>query len=779
MRLKKLHILLIIFTVTLVIIFTVLSAWMYNLDNIVMTRLEGRRFLPPVEYYSAPFRIFPGQKLERTQLIDFLKRLRYQERVVEKGLSPGEFGFLSALACQENLSEDLPTDTEYCVLINKFSSSEDSNRNFQLLAYGADNFVFQVYADEPFARQNYIELDEVLFAQFYGEEPIIRNVVELGEIPSACINAVIAIEDPEFLEHKGFSITGIARAIYKNLSHAKFTQGGSTITQQLIKNYFLTPEKTLKRKFTEIAMAILLESHSTKDDIIETYLNEIYMGQNGSFQIRGFATAANYYFSKDISKLNIPECALLAAVLNSPGLYNPFSKTDNAIKRRSLVLSKMQELNFISADEFVIAERQTLPTAPQKVLSEPAPFFVDSVRREIQKMGVDTSQGLKIYTTLDLRAQEAAQVAVRQGVEKLENAFKQIKDIKAQGKLLESSLISADLQTGEIQAIVGGRNFRTSQFNRTVQSRRQVGSIFKPIVYLTALQRGFEGEMPQPLTLISDDKFNIKYDKQEWSPINYDKKYYGVVPMYFALKNSLNVATAALALKVGMDPIVEVAHDLGIESDLRPVPALSLGAFELTPHEVLQVYSTIARMGEKINLTIIRRIEQLNGDVIFINDKETIRVANEEDTAILIGMMKQSLVNGTAASVRLLGFDNPAAGKTGTTSDTKDAWFAGFTPYHAAIVWVGYDDNTAHGLTGATGAVPIWTDYMKKAAAQYPALDFQWPEGVVETKIDVDTQKALGVPEEEKKKPLIPIHLIFKKGTEPAPSVYTPPESGI
>ncbi len=770
MHSKRLRLFILISALTLIIIFGLISAWFFKLDRTITARLAAQRFLPPIEYYTAPTRIFGGQKMPKSSLQDSLKKLRYREVTSERALHPGEYTILNSTACQSNLGEDLATDTSYCVLIAKNirkNSSENTpskeKGEFILIAYGTDDIIFQVYGDEPLVPQAYVELEETLFAQFYGSDPIIRKVVPLGDAPAVCLNAIVAIEDPDFLEHKGISVTGILRALYKNLTHVGFSQGGSTITQQLVKNYFLNPEKTLKRKITEIAMAILLETHATKDDILETYINEIYMGQNGPFQIRGFDAASNYYFSKDLTDLNLAECAMLGAILNSPGLYSPFTKPDNALKRRSLVLNKMRDLNFISADEVAVAEKYPLPKSAQKVLSDPAPFYVDAVRRETETRQIDTSVGLKIFTSLDLQAQEAAQIAIRNGLERLEKDVKKIKALKEQGKNLEAALLAADPFTGEVQALVGGRNFKSSQFNRAIQSQRQVGSIFKPIVYLTALQKGIDGEKVTPLTLISDDRFTIKYDRQEWSPINYDKKTYGQIPLFFALKNSLNIATAQLALNVGIPEVISVAHELGIQSNLRAVPSLSLGAFELNPFEVLQVYTALARFGEKTNLSIIRRIENLDGEILYMHEADTTRVSNAVETAMLVSMMKQTIQSGSAYGIPLMGFLNPAAGKTGTTNDTKDAWFAGFTPYHVSVVWVGYDDNTNHGLTGASGAVPIWTDYMKRAASQYPPKDFDWPQETETREISVEDQRALNIPDEDKKRPLKSIDLVFTK----------------
>lgn len=740
------------------------------MDGVIQERLEGRRFLPPVEFYSGPLRVVANQKLTKSSIKDSLKRLRYNEKTSERGLKPGDYMFLDTDSCQANLSSDLPDTVKFCLLISKKKPQQDEetdNRDFALISFVDDETVGAIYSGEPLTSQTFVELEPILFAQYFGANPILRDIVELGDVAPQCLTALMAIEDSDFLEHKGISATGIMRAFFKNIILRKAAQGGSTITQQLIKNYFLTPEKTIKRKLKELAMAILLESHATKDEILETYINEIYMGQNGSFEIRGFGSASNYYFGKETSELNLSECAMMAALVNSPGLYSPFAKPENALKRRSLVLARMVELQLLPESEKLEAEKFPLPKAPQRVLTEPAPFFVEAAKHELEKLAIDPSEGLRIYTSLDLRAQEAAQTIVRAGLERLEKDNPKIKKIKEQqNKSIEGALISADPTTGEIQAIVGGRNFKVSQFNRVVQSRRQVGSIFKPIVYLTALERGIDGQPATPLTLLNDEKLTVKYDNQVWTPVNYEKKSNGMIPMFFALKNSLNIATAALAMKVGLNEVVEVAHDLGIQSELKPVPALSLGAFELTPFEVLQVYTTLARMGEKIPLTLIRRVESLDGESVYENEPVISRVANAEDTAVLVGMMKQTILSGTAWFMSKLGFAHPAAGKTGTTSDTKDAWFAGFTPYHVAVVWVGYDDNTEDGLTGASGAVPIWAEYMRRAASHYPAEDFKWPEGVEPHEISVDMQIDLNVPEIEKR-PLTPNTLIFKSGTAP------------
>lgn len=740
--------------VTLTIIGLLFLNWLYALNGQIDTQLEKKRFSPPLEFYSAPTKYFKGMKVSAEEIIEALKTSGFRERDASQALAEKDYSVWPEDLCEDRLS-DMEDGVVKCIVIKKSSGTHT-------IALSEDNTIIDVY-DVDSSPITLTELEPILFAQFYGKEPIMRTMVKLGDTPPICLNALLAIEDQNFLEHQGISVVGIARAFLRNTVSGKVVQGGSTITQQLVKNYFLTHERTFSRKFKEIFMALLIETKSSKDDILEAYINEIYMGQNGSFQIRGFGAASEYYFGKPLADLNLPECSLLAAIVNSPGLFNPYKHPENATERRKKVLTKLLEEKAISEEEMQAANSAALPKSPKKLLSEPAPYFVDAVMRELDIMGADANFGLKIETTLNLKAQEAAQRAVRMGIEALEKNNKVIKELKEKDKKnLEGLLVSADPTNGHIQAIVGGRSFKVSQFNRAIQSRRQVGSIIKPFVFLSALESVDDsGEPYQPLTLLNDEKFKMKYEGQEWAPKNYGNKYYGQIPMYFALKSSLNTATASLGVKVGLENIIDAAKAAGIESPMRAFPALTLGVFELSPLEVLRAYATLSRLGEKVNLTMIRKIKTLEDEVIYEHVIERDQTIEKDDAAILVGMMKQTVLNGTALGAYLGGFTHPAAGKTGTTNDFKDAWFAGFTPLHVAVAWVGYDDNTTSKLTGSSGGVPIWTQYMKEYASYLPPLDFEVPEGTEMREISVDDQKSMNVPEEDKR-PLQPIQLIFK-----------------
>jgi penicillin-binding protein 1B len=785
--------------VTLAIIALVL--WLVSLDRDISRRFAEKRFAPPIEFYSAPETFGAGSIYPSNLLEGIFVRKAYTKREFSQSMSPGDYATWTGDQCRQFLGDavapkatpepaldqalqaqagvaapSLTADSiAKCVVF--VNLSPDSRG--QVVALTPGGVVVGVYDRDSHQALPQATIEPELFAQYYGDKPVLRNVVTIasGDVPPLCLNALIAIEDAHFYDHSGVSFTGLARAAINDL-RGRHLQGGSTLTQQLVKNYFLSDERTIKRKITEIAMAFLVERHASKDDILETYINLIYMGQNGPFEVRGFSAASQHYFGKPLKELNLPECALLAGILNGPGVYDPVKHPDKAIKRRTHVLERMAELSFIDSLKQTEANAYPLPTRPQRSLTEPAPYFVQAVRRDLEAQKISTEEGARIYTTLNLRAQEAAQQAVRQGLDKLETTNKSIMKIKAAGKSLEALLVSSDPETGGIQALVGGRGFVATQYNRATDSHRQVGSVMKPFVYLTA----YEGLDPQgqsynPFSLIADKATTHEFDGQSWTPKNYEGTYNGDVPMYYALKESLNAATVNLGMAVGVDNVIETAKRMGVTSKLQPYPSIFLGAFEISPLEVLEAYGTISRFGQKTPLTMISKVEDLNGKELFKMEPKHEQVASPDSVAELIGAMKQTINSGTGRGAKLAGFTNPAAGKTGTTNDQKDAWFAGFTPSHAAVVWVGYDDNTPHHLTGASGAVPIWTQYMKAYASSFAPTDFTWPEGTEVATFTPEQLTAYGVPEGDKRKEIDPVSLVFKKGQAPklAPAAFPAP----
>ena len=602
-----------------------------------------------------------------------------------------------------------------------------------------------------------------LFAQFYNNKPILRELLSLGEVPLHCLQAITAIEDNRFLDHRGINPTSIVRATLKNIINMGVVEGASTITQQLVKNYFLTHQKTFKRKLKEILMAMLLELRLDKDKILQHYLNVIYMGQNGSFEVRGYGSAAQHYFGKKLGSLDLPQCALMAAIVNSPGHFNPFRYPDRAKKRRNKVLRKMTKAHMIGKNEEEKASASPLPLQVPRNLSEPAPYYLQAVRRELKKLNIDPSQGLKVYTNLEVYAQEAAHQSIRSQIATLEKTLLK----KHKNKKLQALLISINLDNAGIVALEGGRGYRQTQYNRALDAHRQVGSVMKPFVYLAALESMDENGKPYtPLTPLDDSPFTYKYEGQTWSPKNYKKDFKGRVPLFYALKNSMNIPTAKLGLQVGLSSIIDVAKRAGVYSSIEALPSLTLGAFELYPLEVAEAFTTIARLGQHSPLSTISKIESLNGDLIYKRKLKGETKISPEVAAVLVGMLKQTLITGTARSISSWrGFTRATAGKTGTTSDIKDAWFVGFTPYVLTVVWVGYDDNSPTGLTGSSGAIPIWSSFMKRYASAFPPDDFKWPENTVAYEYSAeDLQKITPKADEHEK---IPHTLIFRKGNEP------------
>lgn len=680
-----------------VLIPLVLALWLWSIDRDLKARLSQGWFSPPVEFFAAPERLQVGQTVNLNRLKDQLASWGWRVRGPELVMHPQDVKLLSAEQCRAEAADfSWPSVFERCL---SYWDPTESGPHWLVESEGKLDAIL----DSDHTPQESSQLPARRFAQYYQGQPILREVIELGQMPLTCAQAVTAIEDADFLEHRGISPTAIARAMVRNLSKARFAEGGSTITQQLVKNYFLTSEKTLRRKLVEQAMAVLLELRVDKDDILTNYLNEIYMGQDGSFQVRGFGAAAEYYFGKRLSDLDLKECALLAAIINNPGKYNPWRNPEAAAKRRHLVLTRMRDLHMINDEELAQTEKAPLGGRQARALSEPAPYFVQAVWDQINSMGLNFEGGLRVYTTLELQAQERAQTGVLKHLETLESQFPRLKTASPRGPL-QGAVLMVDVRTAGVKALVGGRQFKINQFNRIQKSHRQPGSLFKPFVFLTALESGDFA----PDSKLSDEPWTYRYEGQTWKPRNYDNKFRGEVTMTEALANSLNVPTARLAVDVGIPSIIELAGRLGIQSQLESVPALALGAAEVTPLEMGQAYLTIARRGEKLEQHLIRRIETREGSVLFEFHDEPQMVTTPEAVAQLITMMQATFVSGSAQAARLWGLPDEPAGKTGTTSDTKDNWFIGFNGENLTLVWIGYDDNSPTGMSGASAALPLW-----------------------------------------------------------------------
>ncbi|MEK6628375.1 MAG: transglycosylase domain-containing protein [Bdellovibrionota bacterium] len=682
-------------------------------------KLSSQDLTPSTRYFARGPSYLTGQKWNENKFSASLKQQNYRIREPEQVLMAGDAKKLTLADCKyltrnESLAEDY-----HCWMWQNHEKETFTVVIDPLL------IIQSTWRGAPVAEPHWkASLDPILVAQYKNQLPIMQHELKISEFPVNCLNAVMAIEDSEFLNHSGLSYLGLTRSLIKNITKRRYAQGGSTITQQLVKNYFLTPEKTLKRKLIELYLAVKLESEWTKDEILETYLNIIYMGQTGAFQVSGFGAAAQYYFDKPVQKLNLAECSLMAAIINNPKVNNPWKNSEKALNRRNNVLSKMKDLNLISEIEFNEALKIPLPKQIETKASETAPYFFEAVRSQIAELKLPAEMQ-NIYTSLDLEEQQNAQVALQKQIAYLEKNRSHLVKNKEKGLKLEGLVISTENQTGLINALVGGQSYRQTQFNRALNAKRQIGSLIKPFVYLTALNEGFD-----PSTELIDEKFEWKYDKKKWTPENYDKKFHGNIPLYYALKESLNASTAQLAFKIGLPKLIELTHQIGFTSIMEGTPATSLGASVHYPIEVLDSYRTLANLGQFTKSGFIEKIKNKENEVIYSFKPVFEQKLDVIATSVLVGMMKETLKSGTAKSAISLGWSTPSAGKTGTTSDNKDVWFSGFTPYQTTLVWLGYDYGASSQLTGASGAVPVWVDLMKLSQHVWPAADFNFPDTV-------------------------------------------------
>jgi penicillin-binding protein 1B len=709
-----------------------------NLNSEMQERMQKRQVLVPTIYYGGGNDWRKNQQVDLSKIQTALNTLR--KRLVSESLLPGDYGFYKGEQCRNYVTPESTIDDEdNCLVVfwPKYRHPGFENEQIKSLLLDKNNWIIGVFIKPvigDFQETELFRIPPKIIAQYLGEEPLLYSPEPLNVYPASCLNAIVAIEDAHFLEHKGVSFTGILRAFIKNVVLGRKAQGGSTITQQMVKNFFLTPEKTFVRKIKEIFMALILENQFDKDLILENYLNIIYMGQKGSYQVRGYGAASEYYFDKHIQDLSLPECALLAAIVNSPGMFSPFTHADRALERRKQVLTKMEEQKFISAQERDQANAKPLPVNKNSEIYTTLPYFIQAVQRQLTQDAFSNFEGLKIYTTLDVEAQAVAQDAIEKHLESLDaNLLKKTK------KKLESILVAADVDTGFVRALVGGRSYKVTQFNRVLNSQRQVGSTFKPFVYLTALMnKDAEGNYYTPMSELKDEPFVYTFGKQKWEPQNYSKKSQGPVPLFYALKESLNLPTAKLAMDLGLDNIIDVAKDFGLANQFEKVPSLCLGSFGLSPLQLLQGYLNIARLGKFTNLTFVERVLNFQGDPVWEFKTQQRDFRDQVAVQELVGIMKETIQTGTAHIVKDRGFVRPAAGKTGTTNDSKDTWFAGFTPLKVAVVWTGFDDTSSTGLTGASGAVPIWFQYMNQVTKGDPAIDFAWSDKVRSETIDLD-----------------------------------------
>jgi penicillin-binding protein 1B len=584
-----------------------------------------------------------------------------------------------------------------------------------------------------------------------------RRRVALDVIPERVREAVLAIEDRRFYYHPGIDPIRIVGAAITNLTGRRsYLVGASTITQQLARNFFLTDamaeeqqtrQRSIRRKLLEQFMALILETKATKDEILELYLNDVYLGHRGSFGLHGVAEAARIYFGKDVTNLTLAEAALIAGVIQSPSNHSPFTSLERATERRNIVLRAMADSDYITADAATRASKEPIAVVARSLDNE-APYFVDYMRQMLDETlpGLtERAAPLDIYTTLDLNMQRAAQDAVRDGLARVDQTLARRR--KGDPRRAQAALVAVDPRSGEIRAMVGGRSYNNSQFNRAAFAHRQPGSTFKPFVYLAAFEHAADAGLADltPATLVTDEPTAWTYDDQEWAPRNYEDEYDGLITLRRALALSRNVATIKVAERTGFGKVAALWRRTQIGDPLKGYPSIALGVFELSPMEMATAYTLFANGGTIAPLRSLTRVVSGEQSIATAAPKGP-AVARRETTFLVTNMMRSVLNEGTGAGARAAGFTLDAAGKSGTTNDLRDAWFVGFTPELLAVVWVGFDDNQPLGLSGTQAAVPIWASFMLKALAGRANLPFEAPEGVSLVEIDRDTGK-LATPE--------------------------------
>jgi penicillin-binding protein 1B len=730
----------------------VLTWWVYqDVSHTLERKFAGRRWDFPSKVYSDSYSLYPGLTLDTASFRRRLKRRGYRE-VGGTPQERGEFHWTKE-----------PPGLELRLNTFQYPTHREPGRSIRI-DLDDEGRISGMY-EMPDDTQIYeLMLEPVVITGLHGALLEERHEMPLAGIPVPLVRAVIAVEDRRFLKHGGIDWRGLARAMLVNLRAGRVVQGGSTLTQQLMKNFFLTEDRTISRKVREAIMALVAEHRYSKTEILENYMNEIYLGQKGAIGIHGMWEAASYYFGKEPRELTLGQIALLAGMIRAPNFYDPHQHPVRAVQRRNVVLGVLLRTGEIDQRTYDAAVAEPLATVPPPPKAEGAPYFVNYVRRELADnfpSSVLATEGYQIFTTLDLELQEIAEDAVKRGVERIEEEKPELANTNPEDKL-QAALIATNPSTGAIVAMVGGRDFQESQFNRAVDARRQPGSVFKPIVYLAALSSEWPRRAHRlPTSVVLDEPFTWDYDGGSWSPANYDDQYFGQVTVREALEHSLNTATARIARDVGIDSIRRFAIRLGMRGDLPPYPAIALGGWEASPLEIAHVYGVFANEGMSAAPRAVSKVVDRNGHVVEGNPLEIKRVLSPRDAFMITYLLEGVMEHGTGHWSREQGFTRPAAGKTGTTNDFHDAWFAGYTPDLLSTVWVGFDRGEDLGLSGAKAALPIWTVFMQRALAGQPATDFRVPSGIVLVDVDpLSGQLAVpGCPEV--------VHEAFLAGEEP------------
>lgn len=701
--------------VKLMIVFAVLlAAYGFYLNQQIKERLDGKVWDLPAAVYGRMVNLEPGMDYSQAEMVRLLEGMQY--RKVSKITTSGEF------VVRGNSIE---------ILRRPFNFPDQKEGQILARMVFDNNALSKIENMENGRSFGFFRLDPKLITMMQSANNEQRLVLPISDFPESLVKILLETEDRNFYEHDGVSLYSIGRAVVANLSAGRSVQGGSTLTQQLVKNLFLTNERTLKRKANEAYMAVLLDYNYSKERILELYLNEVFLGQNGNDEIRGFPLASLYYFGRPINELSFDQQALLVGMVQGASTYNPWTKPQNAIKRRNIVLKILETRGVIDQEMYQVLSARPLGVKNKEGLVASQPAFMQMVRSELnEKLGdkVKELSGAKIFTTLDPVAQTAAENAVENGVADLRKSRK-LDDI-------EGAMVVVDRINGEVRAMVGGSQPQYSGFNRALNARRSIGSLAKPPVYLAALS---EPDRFRLNTWLKDEPLTVKVGNQNWSPRNYSRNFNGRMMLVDALAKSQNIPTVNLGLEVGLDQVFNTFVRLGAPAAaMEKVPAMLLGAVNLTPAEVAQVYQTIGGDGNRAKLSALRSVIDGDGNEIYQSYPSAERAVPSQAAYLTLYGMQQVVKQGTGRVLLTKYAKYNLAGKTGTTNDLRDSWYAGIDGKEVAIVWVGRDNNGPTQLTGATGALKVYQHYLDNQAPL--ALINRAPEGIVDMQVTADGQ---------------------------------------
>jgi len=706
-------------------------------SKMIDARLSGRVLQNTTQLFSAPQHIATGQPWTIEEMTTYLTKVGYRPERDDNSM--GQF------TVQGSTIDIRPSKYSYFSGTNGLAIqfAGKTIRNIRPLAGGAD--------------MGSAEIEPELITNLFDSAREKRRPVLYQDLPPTLVHAIMSAEDKRFLEHGGFDIVRIMGAAWADLRHSSgHYQGASTITMQVARTFFFSNERTWRRKVAEAMVALELEQRFTKQRIFELYANEVYLGNRGSFGIRGFSEASVAYFGKDMRQLSLAECAFLAGIIRAPNYYSVADRhPERGAQARDRVLTQMLENKYITEADIQDAKREPIKLVRSSVTGSEAPYFVDMVKDHLLERYSETelvSQNFRVYTTLDPALQRAAAAAVDAGMKNVDKllAKKYDKWRKAQAKKgtneaipqAQVALVALDPKTGEIKAVIGGRDYGQSQLNHAL-AHRQPGSVFKPFVYAAAFQNAVDNVQPivTPATTLDDEPTTFSFDGKDYTPNNYGERFMGRVTVRDALTNSLNVATVKVAELIGYGRVVQIARQMGLGNNIQPTPAVALGAYEMTPVDVAAGYTAFATVGTRAEPEFLKRVVGADGKVLEEIEPQTHTALDPRVAYLVTSVMKDVLNRGTGAAVRAKGFTLPAAGKTGTS---RDGWFSGFTSSLVCVIWIGFDDNRDLGLTGGTADAPIWADFMIRATAlpaYHEAKDFLAPDGIQAVMIDPESSE--------------------------------------